>query len=111
MWSSFYWAYSHMYPNMSQANRNKWDYHLSGVPIYGWALKAQQQMDYLNDYMKNRNIGWEDLKYPALAPGAGAGVSALTSGVGGVLFTSSNLARFYGRGYVPDRGYRGFEYA
>lgn len=99
--------------HMDKGDRNHWRYEMSGVPIFGDFIRAQDMHRSLYDYMENYGISWDEVKYPSLLPGAGsyiqAGTNAVRTGME-IAFVSRNLGRLYNVGYRPNRGYRGVEY-
>lgn len=91
--------------------RNRFAYNMAGVPIFGDLYRWDDNRNFMNDYMKNYGLSWNDIKYPTQLPGAGNLGRAITSGamMGG--FVSSNLARLYSnREYVPNYRYRDIMY-
>ena len=67
--------------------RNWAKYHGSGLPGIGPIIKAQDNWNYINDYMENRGLSWSDVKYPSRLGNSGAG--------GVVSFVSSNIEKLY----------------
>ncbi len=68
------------------ALRNQFLYIASGIPIVGDIAKSYDNWRYLNDYMTNRGITWDKVRYPSRV---GASYSAVPA------FVSSNIARLY----------------
>lgn len=68
------------------ALRNQFMYFLSGIPIVGDIAKSYDNWSYLNDYMENRGITWDQIKYPTRI---GSSYSAVPA------FVSSNIAKLY----------------
>lgn len=65
-------------------------YELSKAPVIGDFYRALDQKKYYSDYLRNRGMTWNDVKYPALLGGEGAigaGMSAFR--------VSRNLFRLY----------------
>lgn len=69
-----------------------WDnwasYIASGLPIIGNFVRSRDNWNYINDYMRNRNLTWSDVKYPSRVDGAS------TAGFG-LNFVSSNIEDLY----------------
>lgn len=59
----------------------------NGIPILGDFYRAQDEYRYMDDYLHNRNLGWDDIKYPSR--NLNSGLSGMTS------FVSHNIARLY----------------
>lgn len=51
----------------------KFRYATADVPILGDFNRAIDNWNWANDYMKNRNISWDDVKYPTKINGSGSG--------------------------------------
>lgn len=68
------------------ALRNQFMYLVSGIPIVGDIARSYDNWSYLNDYMENRGITWDRIKYPTRL---GSTYSAVPS------FVSSNIAKLY----------------
>ena len=60
---------------------------LTGVPVLGDFLKAQDRMAYMDDYLRNRGLNYNDIRYPTLTMGGSMG--------GMVSYVSSNIRRLY----------------
>lgn len=74
-------------PDADAALRNQARYFASGLPGIGPIVKAQDNWNYINDYMSNRGLSWDDVKYASRLG---------NSGSGGILsFVSSNIERLY----------------
>lgn len=68
-----------------------WSYNLaSGIPVIGDFLRASDSSNAMADYMRNRGLDWNDIKYPTRT--LGNGVSGYTSGI---LSISRNISRLY----------------
>lgn len=69
----FYVSYSDFYRNTEPWNlSNEQRYNLASAPGLGWILRAQDNHKWITDYMSNRGLTWDDMKYPAIAPGSGS---------------------------------------
>lgn len=68
------------------ALRNQFLYFVSGIPIVGDIARSYDNWSYLNDYMENRGITWDQIKYPTRL---GSTYSAVPS------FVSSNIEKLY----------------
>lgn len=80
---------------LSQADSNRWKYELAGVPIIGDFIRASDNTQRMNNYLKAHGMTWADVKYPSLAPGAGSSAHAI-----------SNTANMFGMTYALKRMYR-----
>lgn len=113
-WSYLYYAQTHAKGSKSwtQANTNRWKYHMSGVPFVGDFIRAYDQNAYFNDYLNNRNIDWANIKYPSLNIGAGSYASAASNLAygGAYAYVSKNLMSLYRNSYSRNPYYRGVEY-
>lgn len=97
--------------NWTQGKSNKWRYQMSGVPYVGDFIRAEDSGRFMDDYLRNTGLSWDDVKYPSMNVGAG-GMAHAVSNVGmGALSagTTHALMRMY-RTYRPT-SYRGIEYA
>lgn len=75
-------------PDVSAYWRNWARYIGSSMPVLGGVIRTQDNWNYINDYMRNRGLGWSDVKYPSRVVGAS------TSGYG-LNFVSSNIENLY----------------
>lgn len=62
---------------------------LSNVPLLGDYFRMSDQMQSTADYMENRGLSWDKVKYPALLNN---GQGSMTNGV---RFISRNIERLY----------------
>ena len=76
--------------------RNWAGYIGSSLPFIGDAIRSRDNWNYINDYMRNRGLGWSDVKYPSRVVGAS------TSGYG-LNFVSSNIESLYNDDYAMAR--------
>lgn len=61
---------------------------VAGLPIIGDIYRSYDNMRYMDDYIENRGLSWDDIKYPTRTQGM--------QGFGSVLnFTSKNIYRLY----------------
>lgn len=67
--------------------RNQFRYIASGLPGIGPVIQAQDNWNYINDYMENRGLSWSDVKYASRLGNSGS------SGI--MSFVSSNIERLY----------------
>lgn len=66
---------------------------LSGIPIIGELLSADQQHEKIEDYLQNSGMDWSDVKYPVLLD---AGQYNLYSSARSTTnFVSKNIDRLY----------------
>ena len=64
---------------------------MGGMPFVGGFFKAYDDVQYMDDYLRNRGMSYGDIRYPSRTAGASLG-----SAVGGGLsFVSSNIKKFY----------------
>ncbi|AIY31244.1 hypothetical protein [Camel associated drosmacovirus 1] len=109
-WSYLYWGQNvaRNSPSWTKGNTNQWRYNMSGVPFVGDWIRAADQNQWRQDYMDNYGVGWEDVKYPSMVPGAGSYAHASTNLIAGSGIVSKNLLGLYrsGRPYkaVPRGG-------
>lgn len=61
---------------------------ISGLPIIGTFLQAQDKVRYMDDYMANRGLSYADILYPSMTSGY-QGVAGVTN------FVSENILRLY----------------
>lgn len=57
----------------TKGGQNEIRYKMSGLPIVKDLMVYEDNMQRMNDYLKNRGLSWEDVKYPSLLSGAGTG--------------------------------------
>ena len=61
---------------------------VAGIPIIGDIYRSYDNMRYMEDYLNNRGISWDDIKYPTRTQGM--------QGVGATLnYLSKNIYRLY----------------
>lgn len=78
---------------VSKADQKKAMNLLSEVPVVGDILKADAQAQYMDDYMENKGLSWEDVQYPALLNyGNSSLVNVMRSGTN---FVSKNIEELY----------------
>lgn len=61
------------------AFRNRFLYHVAGIPIVGDMARAFDSDAYMSDYLHNRGFDWSNLNYPTMNKGAGAGGNVASS--------------------------------
>lgn len=64
---------------LPRGDSNRIRYELAGVPILGDFVRASDNTQWLNDYLRNHQMTWADVKYPGRAPGAGSSARAITN--------------------------------
>lgn len=69
-------------------NENAWKYILGDFPVIGPITRAYDNWSYINDYLENRGLTWDDIKYPTRLGSMGA--------YGAVSYVSSNIEKLYG---------------
>lgn len=58
---------------------NQLRYMFGDIGIFGFKpFEIYDQIQYMNDYMKNRGLTWNDMKYPTLAKHAGGSGNGLS---------------------------------
>lgn len=62
----------------TKGGQNEIRYKMSGLPFIKDIMVYEDNMKRINDYMKNRGLSWEDVKYPSLLAGAGSGGRLVT---------------------------------
>jgi len=61
---------------------------IAGLPVIGDLYRSYDNMRYMDDYIKNRGLSWDDIKYPTRIQGM--------QGFGSVLsYVSRNIERLY----------------
>lgn len=81
---------------VSEGQAKALKYLLADVPIMGDMIRSADSYRAMTDYLKNRNMSWDDVRYPGIQRGAG-----VTSGVSSPLMSAS-FAYLYGS---PSRNY------
>ena len=77
-----------IYDNMDGKYRYMLQTTVAGIPIIGDIYRSYDNMRYMEDYMTNRGISWDDIKYPTRTQGM--------QGVGATLnYLSKNIYRLY----------------
>lgn len=76
----------------SREDKNKIEYAFAGVPYLGEFVRARDNWNYMDDYMKATGINWSDIPYPSLIRGAGSIGHAVSSTAG---FVSDNIKSLY----------------
>lgn len=75
---------------LSRTDKNKLRFWTSQVPVVGDMIRAQDSWNRANDYLRNRGLSWNDVRYGM--PQSGTASSALTNGVA---FVSRNILSLY----------------
>lgn len=65
----------------------------SGLPVIGDIWKVADQMQYMNDYMGNNGLTWNDVRYPTMVNTGGSGIGSLARA--GTNFVSKNISKLY----------------
>jgi len=61
---------------------------IAGLPVIGDLYRSHENMRYMEDYIRNRGLSWDDIKYPTRLQGM--------QGFGSVLsYVSRNIERLY----------------
>lgn len=68
----------------------------SALPFIGPIIQAYDNIRYMDDYTRNRGIGYEDILYPSRTQGAQGLGSAVN-------FVSNNITRLYQEGQRAKR--------
>lgn len=80
-----------MYSNLDSKSRYFFDDVLRETRLIGPWLKAQDKIQYAEDYLHNTGMDWSDIKYHKLDIGVGAAVGSTVN------FVSSNVMRLYNK--------------
>ncbi len=64
---------------------------LSGAPVVGGMVRAEDNWRYTNDYLRNRGMDWSDVKYPTRLPS----MPVFNSLASGLNFVSKNIEHLY----------------
>ncbi len=62
---------------------------LSGAPVIGGIIRSEDNWNYYNDYLNNRGMSWDDVRYPARS------ISGLGGFYGGISYISRNIVHLY----------------
>lgn len=65
---------------------------LKQIPFVSWNVNTYEANNENNDYMRENQITWNDVKRPSKLPGSGS-ISGIYGGI--VNYTSSNIRRLY----------------
>lgn len=77
-----------IYDNLDGKYRYMLDTTVAGIPIIGDIYRSYDNMRYMEDYLNNRGISWDDIKYPTRTQGM--------QGVGSTVnYLSKNIYRLY----------------
>lgn len=77
-----------LYDNMDAKYRYMVQTTIAGIPIIGDLYRSYDNMRYMDDYLTNRGLSWDDIKYPTRTQGM--------QGVGSALnYVSKNILRLY----------------
>lgn len=64
---------------------------MGGMPVVGGFFKAYDDMRYMDDYLSNRGLSYDDILYPSRTVGSSLGAAV----GGGVSFVSKNIEKLY----------------
>lgn len=77
-----------IYDNLDGKYRYMLDTTVAGIPIIGDIYRSYDNMRYMEDYLNNRGISWDDIKYPTRTQGM--------QGLGSTVnYLSKNIYRLY----------------
>lgn len=79
---------------LSKGDSNRIRYELSGVPILGDFIRAADNTDYMNTYLRSHQMTWADVKNPSRLTGAGSSARAI-SNVGSTALYGKLLHKMY----------------
>lgn len=65
---------------------------VSGIPVAGAIARAGDESKKMSDYLRNRGLSYDDIRYPYLTPENQSIGSASNQAMG---FVSSNISRLY----------------
>lgn len=91
------WLYPILYEDlsnrfMSAQQKYYFESLMSNVPVVGGYFRARDSVRYMNDYLTNRGLSYEDILYPSMT----TGFSGFAAGTSGILnYVSSNIERLY----------------
>jgi hypothetical protein len=81
-------SFIRVYNNMNAKGRYMAKTTVAGLPVIGDLYRSYDNMRYMEDYLENRGLSWDDIKYPTRTQGL--------QGVGSVLsYVSRNVERLY----------------
>ena len=80
--------YGHVYGHLSDRSRYYLDSFARGIPGVGSALVAQDNLRYMDDYLRNRGMSYSDIRYVSRTSGA----QSLGSSVN---YVSKNVEKLY----------------
>lgn len=78
---------------LSREDKNKIEYAVAGIPVLGDTLRARDNFNAMEDYMRITGTSWADIPYPSRVFGAGS-IGRAASSLGG--FVSKNIKDLYG---------------
>ena len=73
--------------NWIEGNENLSKYLLGDFPFIGSIARSIDNWNYINDYLKNTGLTWDDIRYPTRVGSLGA--------YGAVSYVSSNIEKLY----------------
>lgn len=77
-----------IYDNLDGKYRYMLQTTVAGLPVIGDIYRSYDNMRYMEDYIRNRGLSWDDIKYPTRTQGM--------QGVGSTLnYLSKNIYRLY----------------
>lgn len=77
-----------IYDNLDGKYRYMLQTTVAGLPIIGDIYRSYDNMRYMEDYIRNRGLSWDDIKYPTRTQGM--------QGIGSTLnYLSKNIYRLY----------------
>lgn len=77
-----------IYDNLDGKYRYMLQTTVAGLPIIGDIYRSYDNMRYMEDYINNRGLSWDDIKYPTRTQGMQGFGSALN-------YLSKNIYRLY----------------
>lgn len=78
----------YIYDNLDGKYRYMLQTTVAGLPIIGDIYRSYDNMRYMEDYIRNRGLSWDDIKYPTRTQGM--------QGIGSTLnYLSKNIYRLY----------------
>ena len=91
------WSFPSLYENLADhfltaQQKYYFEAMASNTPIIGGYFRARDAVKYMNDYLVNRGLTYEDILYPSMTTGF-SGVAGGSSAM--VNYVSSNIERLY----------------
>lgn len=77
-----------LYNSLDSRSKYVWDTFVRGLPVIGSIYQTKDNLAYMDDYLENRGMDYDDILYPSRTSGA--------QGVGGSMnYVSKNIEKLY----------------